>query len=272
MDRFFPGQKINKLPSELLNAISESKQKVAGIRLAGGPGASGGADQSLEILVVNETGVDLTADFPVVRLTDPAFTTPDDFKRQRIVWKGETPDEDTIGDFAVLQSPVVDGEPVVGVFHGFTVCQVDFTDADHEYAQAKDGDNAKLVSDAASGVPVKYKEPGTGVKWAIVKLGSPPDAGGGGIYRVVTQITASTYDPDDLDPNGNPRFIAGSGLSIRYEENAGKWQQKGTVSPIPGSNDDTVTIYNMVPSAINKGVFIQTKTIDGLEFADVENC
>jgi hypothetical protein len=52
--------------------------------------------------------------------------------------------------------------------------KVDVTDEDHGYADVTDADATKLTSVSRGSAQILWKESGTGLKWATVRLGVPP--------------------------------------------------------------------------------------------------
>jgi len=158
--------------------------------------SSGGASVVTET-VSNETGSDITADFPILVLGESVFTTTDDpsVDRRKIVFKGTTPTETTgIGDIAILQSPAGTGSNGLrrGVIFGPTWCDVDVTDEAHTHATPKDADNTKLKS-GKSGALIKVKPTGIGVKRCLIQLGG----GIGDHFQLVRGVTTAAVSPSD---------------------------------------------------------------------------
>jgi hypothetical protein len=140
----------------------------------------------LDVLVKNATGADLTAAFPIVRLTTPVNSglDADVMARRSIVFNGDKPDADTGSDFAILQSPVLTGKIGSAAIRGYSFCQINVTDADHTFATSSDTDATKLVSGSA-GVPIIWKETGTGTKYGIVNLGGGGSGSASGALAIV---------------------------------------------------------------------------------------
>lgn len=92
------------------------------------------------------------------------------------------------GKFAVTLEPIEDGAIGRAVLDGLAVCQVSVTAGEewYEYADVIDADAAKLKLLPAGAAQVLWRETGTGAKWAIVRLGSPP----GAIYEDVKFTSA----------------------------------------------------------------------------------
>jgi len=80
--------------------------------------------------------------------------------------------------FAITLRDVVNGRAVKVAVSGIVAVVVDVSDAGHTRAQPIAADSDKLESCATGGVPVLWKESGTGDKWAMVSLDFSPAAGG----------------------------------------------------------------------------------------------
>lgn len=83
-----------------------------------------------------------------------------------------------VGRFAILLEPVSSGRIGRCVVAGVTVARVDVSDESHRTAEIADRRSDALISRAGDGsATILWKEPGTGVRWAIVRLGDAADAG-----------------------------------------------------------------------------------------------
>ena len=76
------------------------------------------------------------------------------------------------GKFAILLKPADDGKLVHAVVAGVTVAKVNITDVNHQYAEVKDGDATSLASSACGSALILWIESGTGVKWAVIRMGN----------------------------------------------------------------------------------------------------
>jgi hypothetical protein len=77
--------------------------------------------------------------------------------------------------FAVLAEPAPSGGSADAVATGPALCAVDVSDPTHTRAAASDGNFDHLVSASAGGVPILWKETGTGIKWAMILMGADQD-------------------------------------------------------------------------------------------------
>ena len=146
--------------------------------------------RGVPVLIKNDSGAD-RSQYEILGISGVVFAATDDGFKQRIVLTGETPAADSHeGKFAVLAEPIGDGDIGPAIVDGTTICQINITDADHEYADIADGDAAKLVSAKSGPVQIIWIESGTGTKWAVVRIGPKPPAPEG----FWAQLTGSSAD------------------------------------------------------------------------------
>ncbi len=103
----------------------------------------------------------MTADNADVFKTDVAF-------------KGMIPAEPLRGrgSFAVLLEPAAKGAIVCACVGGVCPARLDVHNEGHDFADAAPGDCAALHSTDAGAAQVLWREPGSGRKWAYVRLGN----------------------------------------------------------------------------------------------------
>ena len=146
--------------------------------------------RGVPVLIKNSSGTD-RSQYDILGISGVVFAATDDGFKQRIALTGVTPAAGSHeGKFAVLSEPIGDGDIGPAVVDGATICQVNITDANHEYADIANGDVAKLVSAKSGPVQIIWIESGTGVKWAVVRIGSKPPAPEG----FWAQLTGSSAD------------------------------------------------------------------------------
>jgi len=168
------GQKL-VIPAAAYNAFIDAavdyRRRTAHI----GQKAEPSQRQASIVLVRNDSGGDLNRlavlgiDSPVI---DPA-DNEDEFKN-RVALVGVTPDENTHeGKFVVLAEPIASGK--IGRAYAAGVCpvKVDVPDEDHEYpfAEIADGVADSLKATHYGSAAILWREGGTGVQWAVVRLG-----------------------------------------------------------------------------------------------------
>jgi len=95
--------------------------------------------------------------------------------RRRPGFVGVAP-SDTTAPFVVTFDPIASGAIGRAVAQGIVPCQVNVSDASHNRAIIHTGATDALDSAAELGVPIIWKESGTGLKWAVILL----DFSGGG--------------------------------------------------------------------------------------------
>ena len=179
------------------------------------------ARQTGTILVRNDTNTDLPQ-FAVLGIDGVVFTPTDNEAefRRRPVYTGIAP---TVaihfgGWFCVLSEPLADGKIGRAVVDGVTPVKVNVVDEDHWFADVIDDDTAKFTSSPDGAAQILVKEPGTGGKWAVVRLG----IGTNGFWARITGHTMSgeggsywsTYDFEEVKKTGagyNDAWTAVSG-------------------------------------------------------------
>ena len=128
--------------------------------------------RGVPILIKNNSGAD-RSQYDILGVSGVVFAAMDDGFKQRIVLTGVTPATGSHeGKFAVLAEPIGDGDIGSAVVDGTTICQVNITDAAHEFADIANGDAAKLVSGETGPTQIIWIESGTGTKWAVVRIGN----------------------------------------------------------------------------------------------------
>jgi len=242
------------IPAGAYNAFIDAAMDLANRRLnatRGNPGRGG----AVGVLISNQTGGDLDA-FSVVGLGTPIFQpnvedaeVTETFKQQA-GFNGVIPADPThVGKFAVLREPIPSGAIGQAMIAGVTAARVNFTDADHGYAEVADGVSAYLASGATGSAKVLWKEAGTGTLWAIVLLGvgGPP-----AIAIFPAKITASAG--------------AGSYTGTQQEWSGTAWADKGGASPITIRNLAETT--NGCTSAVPTGTIVPVSENGGAYWFD----
>jgi hypothetical protein len=141
---------------------------------------AGGAVESFRtdvIKVKNSSGADVIR-FGVLGLDAPVFPTMTDaeqlreFHRHR-VFNAVTPASPTHNRrFCVLAEPLANGAIGRALVCGAYVAKLSIVDAAQQLATVKNADATQLETTWGEGVPILWKESGTGTKWALVLLGT----------------------------------------------------------------------------------------------------
>ncbi len=138
--------------------------------------------QSGIILVRNDSGGDRQR-FDVLGVAGPLYGPSDnldEFKNRPAV-TGVTPlVADHKGRFVVLMEPVRAGGLARALAVGVSPVTVDVEDEAHKFADVADGICGNLASGSDGAAAIMWKEPGTGLHWALVRF---PAGGGGGLPR-----------------------------------------------------------------------------------------
>ncbi len=132
------------------------------------------------VLVRNDSGADRER-FDVLGISGPVFDPASDaeaFKNYPAM-TGVTPAEDDHqGKFVILLEPVLAGKLVRAVAAGVVPARVDVPDEDYSYrlADVTDGSAANLTAVKLGSAAILWREGGTGVQWALVRLGNLPQS------------------------------------------------------------------------------------------------
>ena len=177
MKKVQTGQKLS-IPAAAYNAFIDAaldyRRRTAGI----GQQAEPSFRQSGIVLIRNDSGSDqsrlavLGIDSPIIGPT----SNEDEFKN-RVALSCVTPVADTHeGRFVILVEPISAGKIGRAYADGLCPVRVQVEDEDHGFADVKDGDTSCLESRAGGAAQILWKEAGTGLKWAIVRLSAAPAA------------------------------------------------------------------------------------------------
>jgi hypothetical protein len=156
-----------------IDAALDFRQRTAHI----GQGAQPSFAQSGIVLARNDSGGDrqrfevLGVDGPVI---DPS-SNEEEFKN-RVALACVAPAADTHeGRFVVLAEPVVVGKIGRAFAAGVCAVKLDVPDEDHEwrFAGIADGATANLKAHHRGSAAILWRAGGTGVQWAVVRLGKP---------------------------------------------------------------------------------------------------
>ena len=129
------------------------------------------------IWVQNDSGGDLSK-YSVLGVSGIIFTPGEEGFDDSIALTGIAPLAGTHeGKFVVLIDAIPSSEIGRAVLIGATVCHVEVSDTDHEYAEIQNAATGSLASSETGSAQIIWVEAGTGTKWAIVRLGNELTAG-----------------------------------------------------------------------------------------------
>jgi hypothetical protein len=189
------GEKL-RIPAAAYNAFIDTALDLRRRQQTSQQDSTPQARQTGIILVRNDSGAD-RGRFDVLGVSGVVITptdNPDAFK-SKIALIGASPAEaQHAGRFVVLLEPIAASKIGQACASGVTIARVDVVDTEHQFADVSDGSAAQLKSAEGGAGAILWKESGTGVKWAVVRIG----AGGGaeaepiGMYPgMVHQVVAA---------------------------------------------------------------------------------
>lgn len=232
----------------------------------------------VRVNVLNMSGQDLP-EFGVAGYKEPAYTPgaiPPQGEADAAVLSDivVVVESATVADhednFVLLLTPIANNGTGVGLLMGLTWARVDITDPTHTTAGIVDGYNDRLLS-GRSGVDIKWKPAGTGLKWCQVMRGG---GGGGSVSGEVnfallkfvsfTPTLAASKRSGDFCGSGNAELVAicteplegQSDVQINGSlfdfSNATKGQIVSAVEPklVVAYNTALSDMYNNVPPLI----------------------
>ena len=153
------------------------------------------------ILVKNNSGGDCPR-FGILGidgvLHDPTANL-DQFKNNAAI-VGITPSEvNHKGKFVILTEPIKNGLIGRARISGISCVQVNVVSESHTHADVQEGQTGHLKSGTSGLAMILWKESGTGVKWALVRIGG--GSGGGGAFKIWLIV-----DPYVSDGQGNALY------------------------------------------------------------------
>lgn len=122
----------------------------------------------------NTTGAAVNR-FEILGIDDPIFdpsTALDEF-HNRIAFDGSLPAEEHRGRFCILLEPAPDDALAKACYAGVCITQVEIFEDEFQipFADIKLSTKTQLIQDRDGAAQILWHEPGTGVVWAIVRLG-----------------------------------------------------------------------------------------------------
>ncbi len=203
--------------------------------------------------VKNASGADRDR-FDVLGIDAPLFTPTENeesFKNEPAV-SGVVPVEaDQTGRFVVLLEPVKAGEIALGCALGVCPVHVDMQDEAHRFADVAEGVTGHLVSGPAGGAEILWAEAGTGVKWALVKVGAGTDER----VKVSHDDTTTGYlrkdDDDDLQAHhkvaGSVEELIDSLPDRKYADDVSGQEGWIQIEPLADGDDEQLVLMHTLP-------------------------
>lgn len=183
-----PGQKL-RISADTWNTVVDAARDYQRRSLRQGAAQTADSRSTGIVQVKNASGQDCYQ-FEVLGLdVGTAVIDPADNEqefRQRIVLAGVTPAAEHADSFGILQEPVKDGKIGRAMLVGVTQCWVDVKAEADTHAAPAAGTIGNLVSTTSGIARILWKQAGTGLKLAIVRLGG--GGGGGSTYPMCSVI------------------------------------------------------------------------------------
>lgn len=236
-----PGEKL-RIPAAAYNAFIDAAEAHQNRRASFG---ARGGDESPRVRIKNDSGAGVPM-FGVLGIDSPLFSPVEaltSFKRG-IVLRGVLPTIDHAARFVIATRPIQPGKIGGAEDDGLCIARVNFTGAETPpRVGAVPGVTGYLGASDQGGASIVWREPGVGVKWAVIRMGSSVAslfpvtlAVSDTVFGTDSTPTAHTYDlfdvggatpltPGPVDPGVEPhkwrrpsvgRFsIATAGLAYR---------------------------------------------------------
>ena len=172
-----PGEKI-QIPAEAYNTFIDAALDYKRHKREEGGGPFQPPMGAILVKVKNESGSDRQR-FDVLAIEEPIITPTDNLTEFQAepTFRGVTPQVDEAeaphrSRFAILWEPVPQDQIASrACIAGVTIARVNVVDESHEYADVAHGTCGYLESKPVGGAQILWKEAGTGIRWAVVRLG-----------------------------------------------------------------------------------------------------
>jgi hypothetical protein len=213
-----PGQKF-KMSAATFNTFADVANNFQSKQLNKLQQSSVGwpAQASTDIILIKNTCGQARDRFEILALGVPLFLpadAPDEFKN-RVVFNGIAPTSSTKpGAFAILLEPLAIN--AIGRAQASGVCPayVNFASNTDTYANVAAG-AYNLASGTSGAAEILWKETGTGLKWAVVRLGNSTAPAGTAVFvaRVVSNYSGGFYYIREQQVDGNGSMSDKTGAS-----------------------------------------------------------
>jgi len=165
-----------RIPAATFNAFVDAARAHRERQRDSGQRPKAAQQHSGIVLIRNTTGVDLTRMLTVAlgeSVVGPA-DNEDEWLR-RPAFDAATPSESGAGRCAVMLEPAAQGAMGLAMAAGIAPCYVFVHDAAHRYARPYPPNYVFQSSEDAADAQIVWKEAGTGLLRAVVRLGNDPD-------------------------------------------------------------------------------------------------
>ena len=167
-----------RIPAETFNAFVDAAQDFRNRQNAQGVETKGSAQGNTVVLVKNASGSDQER-FAVLGVAAPVISPSANLPefKNRVVLSCVTPSDDHRGRFVVLAEPIKSGNMGRAVAAGVTPVKVSVQNSADDSADVFSGQTGHLKSGEGA-ASILWKESGTGIVWAVVRIGG---GSGGGV-------------------------------------------------------------------------------------------
>ncbi|HPP28896.1 MAG TPA: hypothetical protein PLV57_20505 [Phycisphaerae bacterium] len=204
------------IPAQTFNAFIDAARDYQDRQLGQQRTALSSSNDSGMVLLKNISGAD-RARFEILGINTPLIQPADNLDQfvNRPALSGVTPTAaNHWGKFGVLAEPIRNGALGWAWVSGVCPVKIDIANANHWHADIADGSAAYLKSSGGGAARILWKDSGTGVRWAVVRLGrwSPTvfpvnltQTGG----SQGTSTTAASWTYSVVDPVTNQTLATG---------------------------------------------------------------
>ncbi len=184
-----PGQRL-RIPAESWNAVLDATATVQAERFRQ-TAESDAASLRGEILIRNDTGAARDR-FDIVGIGSPLILPSDNLAafHGRVALQGVAPDASRPGIYAVLQEPVAAGRCGRAITSGITPVRVQVNATTDAAAEVASGSAGSLASAASGSALILWKEAGTGLRQAVVRLLGPSGGSASGDHLEIPVVQA----------------------------------------------------------------------------------
>lgn len=187
------GQSL-KVPAPTWNAFIDAAQDFKARQRSRKQASERRIYQTGIFLCRNETGGDL-AQHAVVGIDSPIIEPTDNEHefRNRASLVGVTPASAHAARWAILQEPAAANEIASAAVAGVTVAKVNVLSESHDRAERVIGQTGYLNSGTTGSAVILWKEAGTGVKWALIRIDEAGESSGLTFFQLKEDLAPGQY-------------------------------------------------------------------------------
>ncbi len=167
---------LDVLDAPTLGAFVDAARFARGQAGSRNAGSARAFRQAGIIKIKNDSGEDRNR-FDILGIDEPIIAVADSLEtwKNEVQLKGVVPDiAKHQGKFVILLEPLAKDGIGRAFISGACSCQVFVDDANHQFAEVEDEQTSRLRSTQFGSAKILWKETGTGLLWADVRLGNLP--------------------------------------------------------------------------------------------------